>query len=85
MAGDSMEGGSTGSTDICEQLKDPARNGHKTLAQLIEHNAQDPLVAWGWQPGGGREPAPGTQAQFGELTRAWVETGAECPSEEARP
>lgn len=70
---------------ICEQLKDPARNGGKTLAQIIEHNGQDALVAWGWQPGSGREPAPGSQAQFGQLTRAWVETGAECPSEEARP
>lgn len=70
---------------ICEQLKDPQRNGQKTLAQIIEHNARDALVAWGWQPGSGREPAPGTQAEFGELTRAWVETGAACPSEEARP
>lgn len=65
--------------DICEQLKDPERNGHKTLAQIVEHNAHDKLVAWGWQPGAEREPAPGTQAQFGELTRAWVDTGAECP------
>lgn len=71
--------------DICEQIKDPTRNGKKTLAQIVEHNATDGLVAWGWQPGSGREPAPGTQAQFGELTRAWVESGAECPTEEARP
>ena len=71
--------------DICEQIKDPERNGKKSLAEIVEHNAHDELVAWGWQPGSGREPAPGTQAQFGELTRAWVETGAECPSEEAGP
>jgi hypothetical protein len=72
-------------SQICEQLKDPARNGKKTLAEIVEHNAHDKLVGWGWQPGSGREPAPGTQAQFGELTQAWVDTGAECPSEEARP
>jgi hypothetical protein len=42
--------------------------------------AQDDLVAWGWDPGPGREPAPGTQAIFGDLTKAWIETGAECPS-----
>ncbi|MFY1831696.1 Isoquinoline 1-oxidoreductase subunit [Myxococcus fulvus] len=70
---------------VCEQLKDPARNGGKTLAQIVEHNAHDELVAWGWTPGSGREPAPGTQEQFGALVGAWVETGAECPSEEARP
>lgn len=65
---------------ICRQLKDPARNGGKSLAQLIEHNGRDALVGWGWHPGKGREPAPGTQAQFGALTRAWVEGGAHCPA-----
>ena len=69
---------------ICRQLKDPARNGGKTLAQIVEHNTHDKLVAWGWAPGADREPAPGTQQQFGELTAAWVETGAECPEEESR-
>jgi hypothetical protein len=66
---------------ICKQIKDPKRNGGKTLAQIVEHNGHDELVAWGWAPGADREPAPGTQAQFGALTAAWVETGAECPEE----
>ena len=68
---------------LCEQLRDPARNGGKSLAQMVEHNAHDELVGWGWDPGHGREPAPGTQAQFGALIAAWVETGAACPQEEA--
>jgi hypothetical protein len=66
---------------ICNQLKDPARNGGKTLAQIAEHAGHDELVAWGWSPGADREPAPGTQQQFGALVAAWVETGAECPTE----
>lgn len=70
---------------ICEQIKDTKRNGGKTLAQIVEHNAHDELVAWGWHPGSGREPAPGTQEQFGAIVRAWVETGAECPPEGAKP
>jgi hypothetical protein len=70
---------------ICEQMKDPKRNGGKSLAQIVEHNAHDKLVGWGWDPGHGREPAPGSQEQFGAIVAAWVETGAECPSEEARP
>jgi hypothetical protein len=49
---------------ICAQLKDTRRNGGKSLAQIHEHMAHDSLVGWGWQPGGTREPAPGTQAQF---------------------
>jgi hypothetical protein len=65
--------------EIGEQIKDPARNGGKDLAALVEHNAHDSLVAWGWAPGEGREPAPGTQAIFGELFQAWADTGAVCP------
>ena len=70
---------------ICEQMKDPKRNGGKSLAQIVEHTAHDKLVGWGWYPGHGREPAPGSQQQFGAIVAAWVQTGAECPSEEARP
>lgn len=70
---------------ICEQLKDPARNGGKTLAQIVEHSAHDKLVAWGWSPGHGREPAPGTQEQFGALMAAWSETGAACPPASPAP
>lgn len=66
---------------ICEQLKDPQRNGGKTLAKIVEHSGHDELVGWGWAPGHDREPAPGTQAQFGALMGAWVETGAHCPKE----
>ncbi|WP_096333601.1 Isoquinoline 1-oxidoreductase subunit [Nannocystis exedens] len=64
---------------LCEQIKDPQRNGGKTLAQIVEHSAHDELVAWGWEPGHGRAPAPGTQAQFGALMAAWVADGAACP------
>lgn len=67
---------------ICEQVKDRARNGGKTLAEIHDHMAHDDLVAWGWDPGDGRTPAPGTQAQLGALIGAWIETGAACPPEE---
>jgi hypothetical protein len=65
---------------ICEQLKDPARNGGKTLDEIVEHMAHDSLVGWGWNPGLGREPVPGTQDVFGELIRHWAADGAACPS-----
>ncbi len=67
--------------EVCEQLKDPERNGGRTLAELHEHNAEDGLVGWGWDPGEGRTPAPGSQEVFGALTQAWIDTGAVCPSE----
>jgi hypothetical protein len=65
--------------EICELIRDPARNGGMTLAQLVKHNGTDTLVGWGWHPGEGRTPAPGTQAAFGKLTQAWVDSGAKCP------
>jgi hypothetical protein len=64
--------------EICEQIKDPKRNGGKSMEQLVEHMAEDTLVGWAWAPGVGREPAPGSQKEFGELIRAWVESGAAC-------
>lgn len=67
--------------EICNQIKDPKRNGNKSLAQLVDHNGHDALVGWAWAPGADREPAPGTQAQFGALTAAWIDTGAACPEE----
>jgi hypothetical protein len=65
---------------ICEQLKDRARNGGRDLPAIVEHLSHDSLVGWGWSPGPGRTPAPGTQAELGALVAAWVETGAECPA-----
>jgi hypothetical protein len=64
---------------ICAQIKDPARNGNRTLVQLQAHIAHDPLVAWGWAPGADRAPAPGSQALAGALAQAWIDSGAECP------
>lgn len=65
---------------ICEQIKDPARNGNKTLAEIVHHMAEDHLVGWGWKPGADRTPTPGTQKQFGELFKAWADAGAVCPA-----
>jgi hypothetical protein len=64
---------------ICLQIKDKDRNGGKDMGALIEHMAEDELVGWGWDPGAGRIPAPGTQKQFGELIKAWAAAGAACP------
>ena len=66
--------------EICRQIKDPQRNGGKSMEELIHHMAEDSLVGWGWKPGVGREPAPGTQKEFGELIKAWSDTGAVCPA-----
>lgn len=65
---------------ICEQIKDPSRNGGKTLAEIQHHMAEDVLVGWGFDPGPGRAKVPGTQKALGELIQGWIDTGARCPS-----
>ena len=40
----------------------------------------DPLVAWAWDPGPGREPPPGTIDQFVRVMTWWKDGGAACPS-----
>jgi hypothetical protein len=66
--------------EICAQIKDPARNGNRSLEALVEHIGTDHLVGWAWAPGFGRRPAPGTQKEAGALVDAWVKTGAVCPN-----
>ena len=66
--------------EICEQIKDPQRNGGRTLKKIHDHVAYDPLVGWAWHPGLGRKPAPMTQATFGVLVQRWINSGAECPA-----
>jgi len=65
---------------ICQQIKDPRRNGGKDIAAILKHMATDGLVKWAWDPGGGRTPAPGTHAGFVALLKAWAAGGAHCPT-----
>ncbi len=64
---------------FCRQLKDPAQNGHRTLAQIVEHVSSDELVGWGWNPGDGRTLPPLNRAEFVAAMQAWVDNGAACP------
>ncbi|MBX9453543.1 MAG: hypothetical protein KL801_17220 [Mesorhizobium sp.] len=67
------------SAEICEQIKDPARNGDRSLQEVATHVRDDALVAWGWDPGPGREPAPGSAEETYEAILAWEAEGAPCP------
>jgi hypothetical protein len=66
-------------TELCEQLKDPARNGHRSLAMLLDHVSHDPLVLWGWNPGGMRTPPLLPHDRFVAAFAAWVASGGACP------
>jgi hypothetical protein len=64
---------------LARQLKDPRRNGGKTVEGAIEHLEADPLVLWGWAPGDGRSAPPLSHAEFVQKMRQWVDGGAVIP------
>jgi hypothetical protein len=66
-------------TALCEQLKNPAHNGGKSLAQLLDHVSHDALVLWGWKPGGKRQPPPLPHDKFVAAFTAWVAADGACP------
>lgn len=72
------EGKSLGA--ICEQIMDEDRNGGMDHEELKKHMAEDPLVAYGWNPPAHLEPAPGDQRTVGALFAAWIDAGAHCPT-----
>jgi hypothetical protein len=64
---------------LCELLKDPKQNGHRTTEQIVEH-MHTPLVLWGWTPGEGRTPIPMPRQEFLAKVEEWAAEGAACPT-----
>jgi mono/diheme cytochrome c family protein len=65
--------------ELCRQMKRPGDNAYKSLDQLRHHVAKDPLVLWGWEPGGERTTPPLSHDAFVEAFDAWVASGGACP------
>jgi hypothetical protein len=66
---------------ICRSLKNPKENKNRNLDQLVEHLAKDELVAWGWNPGEGRNPIPMPHDEFVAKVKQWQAAGAPCPDD----
>jgi len=66
-------------TALCEQLKNPEKNGHRSLAQLLDHVSNDALVKWGWAPGGKRTVPPLPHDKFVAAFKTWVDSNGACP------
>ncbi len=71
--------------EICAQLSDPERNGGRDFLALARHLAEDAghdgFVKWGWEPGGGRQPAPYSLQEHIDDIFAWGAAGQPCPAE----
>lgn len=66
---------------VCAQIKDPERNGGRSIEEVAEHIGHDPLVAWGWAPGPGRQAAPHSAGETAAAVRVWEAAGAPCPGD----
>ncbi len=71
------------SAEICAQMRDPDRNGGRDAAGLIEHILHDAeligFITWSFDPGAGREPAPGSLQGHLEDMAIWTAAGMPCP------
>lgn len=72
------------SAEICAQMRDPARNGGRDEAGLIEHILDDAeligFITWSFDPGAGRDPSPGSlQAHLDDMAD-WTAAGMPCPA-----
>ena len=66
---------------ICNQLKDPARNGNRDIKAVAEHLGHDVILHWAWNPGGGREPAPHSLQILMDSLMKWSAAGTPCSPE----
>ena len=66
------------SIEICNQLRDPERNGGRDMMDLATHLDHDLILHWAWNPGGGREPAPYSLQEHVNDVLAWGVAGFPC-------
>jgi|SRR6266571_9575904 len=66
--------------ELCRAIKDPSRNGGRTLDDLVRHMTGDALVRWAWTPGKDRTPPPVSIADLAAALDAWVKAGGPCPN-----
>jgi len=67
------------SAELAAQLKDVKETRGKDLSAMLDHIAHDRLVAWGWNPGAGREPVPIPRERLVAAFRQWMDAGAPIP------
>lgn len=67
---------------ICNQLRDPERNGGRDMMALARHLDHDLILHWAWDPGAGREPAPYSLQEHVDDVLIWGVAGMPCPGDE---
>ncbi len=63
--------------EICEQLKDPERNGGRGSIDSTDHISHDHLLQTSWHSG--RQPPPISHAELVKRFETWGRAGSPCP------
>jgi hypothetical protein len=66
--------------DLCRTLTDSTKNGGRDSKSLATHLTTDPIVQYGWEPGGARKPVSVSKEDFAKLVATWVDGGSVCPN-----
>lgn len=71
--------------EIAQVLINPAKNGGKTLNEIVKHLTEDELVLWAWNPGVDsdgkeRERPPVNKEVYIKAVKDWAAEGAIIPA-----
>lgn len=69
------------SAEVCVQLRDPETNDGFDLAGLVDHVRTSAFVSYGFDPGAGRNPAPGSTETLAQDLQSWAAAGMPCEPE----
>jgi len=66
---------------ICNQIKDPERNGKRSVRDVAVHLGHDQVLRWAWFPGRNRQPPPRSLQEAMDDSMKWAAAGAPCPGD----
>jgi hypothetical protein len=69
------------SAEVCVQLRDPDTNDGFDVVALAEHVRTSEFVRYGFEPGGGRTPAPSSANALAKDFLIWGAAGMPCESD----
>lgn len=70
------------SVEICAQLRNPETNDGFDLAELVDHVSTSAFVNYGFVPGAGRTPAPGSVSALAQDIGIWGAAGMPCADDQ---
>ncbi len=66
------------SAEVCQQFRNPETNDGFDVVQLVEHVRTSVFVSYGFTPGAGRNPAPGSVEELAIHLEEWGAAGMPC-------